>query len=160
MHLQRHSSNAWEVSGIHPFFAGLLAEVPQAAARHEGVRGRLYPDPVGGPEGGGDLREVWREHVTPELERLFASSREIVARDLDSLGPSGEGVRLLIPDAHVDAWLNALNQARLVIAGENNFREKDMDHAEPPDLSTPRGVDLLRVHFYAHLQELLVEASG
>lgn len=159
MRLTRHSSNSWEVSGIHPFFAGMLSEIPQVAARHEGARGRLYPDPAADSEGDDDLQEVWREHVGPELERLFASSREVVARDLESLGGGAEGAFLLVPDSHVDAWLNALNQARLVIAEENGFGEKDMDHAQPPDLSTRRGMDLLRVHFYAHLQELLVEAS-
>jgi hypothetical protein len=71
-----------------------------------------------------------------------------------------EAIRLLIPSDHVDAWLNCLNQARLIIVEENRFTEADMDHREPPDLSTRRGLALLKVHFYAHLQEALVEVAS
>ena len=56
--------------------------------------------------------------------------------------------------------LNTLNQARFVVVEENRFGEDDLSGGEPPDLSTRRGLSLLKVHFYAHLQELLVEASG
>ena len=73
---------------------------------------------------------------------------------------SAAGSRCVIPRAHIDAWLNALNQARLVIVEENKFGERELSGAEAPDLSTRRGLSLLKVHFYAHLQELLVEAAG
>lgn len=160
MRLRRHSSDAWELSDIHPFFAALLADLPQAAARHEHARGRLYPEPSGDSRGDEDLRHDWETHVRPELEKLFASSRDIVARDLTSLVVRGQSARLAIPAAHIDAWLNALNQARLVIAEENGFGEEDMNHAMPMDLSTRRGMDLLKMHFYADLQESLVGVSG
>jgi hypothetical protein len=48
----------------------------------------------------------------------------------------------------------------LVIVEESNFSEADLDHREPPDLDTRRGLSLLKIHFYGHLQELLVEAAG
>jgi hypothetical protein len=67
---------------------------------------------------------------------------------------------VVIPGTHLEAWLNALNQARLVIVEESNFSEADLDHREPPDLDTRRGLSLLKIHFYGHLQELLVEAAG
>ena len=159
MRFRRASADSWELREIHPLFASLLAELPKAAARHKKVQARLYPDPMGG-ESDPQLRRDWKEHVRPELERLFASSREMVARDLSTLGHSGQGTQLVIPADHIDAWLNALNQARLVIVEENQFGEADLDHREPPDLATRRGLSLLKVHFYAHLQELLVEAAG
>ena len=81
-----------------------------------------------------------------------------MARDLSALG--GNGTKLAIPSTHLEAWLNALNQARLVIVEESNFSEADLDHREPPDLATRRGLSLLKIHFYGHLQELLVEAAG
>ena len=127
------------------------------AARHKKAQARLYPDPIGGDDHA-EFRRDWKEHVRPELECLFASSREIVARDLSALG--GNGTKLVIPSGHLEAWLNALNQARLVIVEESNFSEADLDHREPPDLATRRGMALLKMHFYAHLQELLVEAAG
>ena len=157
MRFRRASTDSWELRDIHPLFASLLTELPKAASRHKKAQARLYPDPIGG-EDHAEFRRDWKEHVRPELERLFASSRDIVARDLSALG--GNGTKLVIPSGHVEAWLNALNQARLVIVEESNFSEADLDHREPPDLATRRGMSLLKMHFYAHLQELLVEAAG
>lgn len=159
MRFRRTFSGSWELRDIHPLFASLLAELPKAASRHRKAQARLYPDPTGGT-GDAQLQRDWKEHVRPELESLFASSREVVARDLSSLGRNGQGTHLVIPAGHIDAWLNALNQARLVIVEENGFGEDDLDHREPPDLATRRGLSLLKVHFYAHLQELLVGAAA
>jgi hypothetical protein len=159
MRFRRASSDVWELRDIHPLFAGLLAELPKVAARHRKAQTRLYPDPTG-EDGDEELRRDWKDHVRPELMRLFASSRDMVTRDLSTLGPNGQGTHLMIPAAHLDAWLNALNQARLVIVEENKFGEADLAQREPPDLATRRGLALLKVHFYAHLQELLVEAAG
>ena len=159
MRFRRASADSWELREIHPLFASLLVELPKLAARHKKAQARLYPDPTGGA-GEAQLRRDWKEHVRPELERLFSTSRETVARDLQSLGLHGQGNRVVIPDPHLDAWLNALNQARLIIVEENQLAESDLDHREPPDLATRRGLSLLKIHFYAHLQELLVEAAG
>jgi hypothetical protein len=162
MRFRRHSPDAFELCDIHPLFAELLAELPRAASRHGSARSRLYPDPVGpgSADGGAEDLADWHEHVHPELERLFAASREKVSEDLGVLGAKTGSVRCVIPRENIDAWLNALNQARLVIVEENKFAERELSGAEPPDLSTRRGLSLLKVHFYAHLQELLVEAAG
>ncbi len=157
MRFRRASTDSWELRDVHPLFASLLSELPKVAARHRKAQARLYPDPVRGADHA-EFRRDWKEHVRPELERLFASSRDIVARDLSAL--VGAGTKLVIPSGHLEAWLNALNQARLVIVEESNFSEADLDHREPPDLATQRGMALLKMHFYAHLQELLVEAAG
>jgi hypothetical protein len=159
MRFRRASADSWELREIHPLFASLLVELPKVASRHKKAQARLYPDPAGGLDDA-QLRSDWKEHVRPELERLFATSRDIVSRDLESLGPNGQGNKIVIPASHLDAWLNALNQARLVIVEENQFGDSDLDHSEPPDLATRRGLSLLKIHFYAHLQELLIEAAG
>jgi hypothetical protein len=159
MRFRRAASGSWELRDIHPLFVSLLAELPKAAARHRKAQARLYPDPAGG-RGEAEFRSDWKEHVRPGLERLFASTREIVARDLSALVRHGPGTTLLIPGNHLEAWLNTLNQARLVIVEENGFTESDLARCEPPDLATRRGLSLLKVHFYAHVQELLVEAAG
>ena len=159
MRFRRHSSDSFELCDIHPLFAELLAELPRAAARHDNARGRIYPDPFESSDAAADASEDWREHVHPELERLFAASRETVSADLGASSKGGTAGRCLIPREHIDAWLNALNQARLVIVEENKFGERELSGSEPPDLSTRRGLSLLKVHFYAHLQELLVEAA-
>jgi len=159
MRFRRAAEDSWEIRDIHPLFAGLLAELPKVAARHKKAQARLYPDPVG-VSGDAELRRDWREHVRPELEQLFASSRDIVAQDVAALGHNGPATKLVIPAAHLEAWLNALNQARLIIVEEYKFGEPELGHRELPDLATRRGLALLKVHFYAHLQELLVEAAG
>lgn len=158
MRFRRASADSWELREIHPLFASLLGDLPKVASRHKKAQARLYPDPTGG-RGDDQLRRDWQEHVRPGLERLFAASRDIVARDLEGLGHDGQGTKVVIPADHLDAWLSALNQARLVIVEENRFAESDLDHREPPDLATRRGLSLLKIHFYAHLQELLVEAA-
>lgn len=159
MRFRRASSDSWELRELHPLFASLLVELPKVAARHKKAQSRLYPDPTGG-RGDAQLRSDWKEHVRPGLERLFSTSRDIVARDIGELGHNGQGTKFVIPRDHLDAWLNALNQARLVIVEENGFTDSDLDQREPPDLATRRGLSLLKIHFYAHLQELLVEAAG
>jgi hypothetical protein len=95
--------------------------------------------------------------VQPDLERLFASNREIVQQDLGELAGSG---RIVIRAGHLDAWLNVLNQARLITVEIHRLEDRDLEQRDPPDLTTQKGVALLRVHFYAHLQELLVEAAS
>lgn len=159
MRFRRLSPDAWEIHALHPLFAGLLAELPAVAADHDQARGRLYPEPTEDEEAE-DLREDWREHVQPDLERLFASSRELVTRDLAPLAEERRSAKVVIPAKNIDAWINVLNQARFVTVGANRFTESDLDRRDPPDLTTPRGMALLRVHFYAHLQELLVEAAS
>lgn len=159
MRLRRTSTDSWELRDIHPLLATFLSELPKVAARHKKAQARLYPDPIGGVAHA-EFRRDWKEHVRPELERLFASSRDIVARDLSAPGGHNHGTKLVIPCAHLEAWLSALNQARLVIVEESNFTEADLDHHEPPDLATQRGLSLLKIHFYGHLQELLIEAAG
>jgi hypothetical protein len=159
MRFRRHPSGSCELCDIHPLFAGLIEELPRTAGRHKKARRRLYPDPDSG-EGGAALQRDWDEHVRPGLERLFATSREVVSRDIAAGTHGGNLDTLVVPAANIDAWLNALNQARLIIVEENNFAEDDLDQREAPDLATRRGLALLKVHFYAHLQELLVEAAG
>lgn len=145
-----------EFGGIHPFFAGLLLELPRVAAQQQHAERRLYPAPVASGEE--DLCADWREVVRPELESLFASHRQTVEQDLVAWKNPQSGAPLHVPRPHVDAWLNTLNQARLIIVEKNRFTEADLDTSLPPDLASRSGLALLKVHFYAHVQELMLEA--
>lgn len=145
-----------EFGGIHPFFAGLLLELPRVAGQQAHAEQRLYPAPTASGEE--DLCADWRELVRPELENLFASNRELVAQELAAWKNPESGTPLQVHRGHVDAWLNTLNQARLIIVEKNRFTEADLDTSLPPDLATRRGLALLKVHFYAHVQELMIEA--
>ena len=156
MEFCRQSNRAYQLCDIHPLFAGLLGELPKVSARHKKAQRRLYPDPSRG-EGDEELCQDWDEYVRPELEKVFSSNRKIVSDDLASLDHPQAGSRLVISVDHLDAWINTLNQARLIIVEENGFAESELDQHDPPDLATRRGLALLKLHFYAHLQELLLE---
>jgi len=78
------------------------------------------------------------------------------------------GMRNLSPTApcasrapHADAWLSALNQARLVIAAKNDFTDGELcDHYRSP-IGSRRDLSLFQVNFYGFLQEFILrELSG
>ena len=78
----------------------------------------------------------WKSYVEPELRRIFRSATETVAADLAQLNGNEKSLRnrtLRIPLEHADAWLNTLNQARLVIAAKNKFTDEELsDHDRSP----------------------------
>ena len=62
----------------------------------------------------------------------------------------------LIPRQHAEAWLNALNQARLVISSKYGFNEHDLgDHYRSP-IGSRRDLSLFQVNFYGFLQEFIL----
>ena len=97
--------------------------------------------------------------MEPELRRLFESATETVASDLEQLAekerPFANG-KLCIPREHSDAWLNALNQARLAIATKYDFSEAELcDHYRSP-IGSRRDLSLFQVNFYGFLQEFIL----
>lgn len=108
---------ALQISDLDPFLAELLRQIP-ASTNSEGApeaETRLFSRPSTEKE----ICAEWKSYVEPELRRLFRSSTETVAEDLAQLNGNEKSLRnrtLTIPFEHADAWLNALNQARLVIA--------------------------------------------
>lgn len=149
-----------EVSGIG-FIEGAILWRLAAAADPSGSKAaeeRLASSPSGGTEPG--LDEDWKEHVLPELQTLFASAVEIVRFDLVGtwLSP-GTDASMRIPVKHVEAWLIALNQARLALAARHDLTEAAMTRRPPDDLQ-PATLARLFVDFFGGLQQLLLEASG
>src|SRR6266851_5096216 len=82
-----------------------------------------------------------------------------VAADLEQLKGNEESLAnrtLRIAVKHADAWLNALNQARLVIAAKNDFSETELnDHLHSP-IGSRRDLSLFQVNFYGFLQEYIL----
>lgn len=118
------------------------------------VRERLLPDACDDP---GDETD-WRAHAVPELERLFASRAQLVRRDLNGLRRLGKSDTqlLMIPNSHVNAWLAALNAARLALFALNDL---DARHLEPEGFTTaaPKQQEaLLRIHVLAEMQSVLL----
>ena len=148
-----------EISEIDPFLAELLRQIP-ASANPESVPAaeqRLYCAPAGPNEK--EFCAEWKIYVEPELRRLFQSATETVASDLQQLGerekPFSNG-RLCIPQEHSDAWLNALNQARLAIAAKYDFTEAELCDQYRSPIGSRRDLSLFQVNFYGFLQEFIL----
>jgi len=117
------------LENLAPWFIHVLLELPGMLVPGQGdaVDARLYPE-HGDDE---ERREEWKRLVHPELRALFASAREIVTGDLVALGPEDPEVpfgawQVAIPAGHIDAWIAALNQARLTLATRTGIEDEDM----------------------------------
>ncbi len=149
-----------EISEIDPFLAELLRQIPESTRTDdsEAAENRLFSPPVGRDET--EWRNEWKLYVEPELRRLFQSATETVAADLKMLDgetkPFGN-CALRIPLQNANAWLNALNQARLSIAAKYAFTEGELsDHYRSP-IGSRRDLSLFQVNFYGFLQEYLLQ---
>lgn len=158
MEICRHNDQI-EISELDPFLAELLRQIP-ASASPDGVptaEQRLFSSPTNGKEP--ELCVEWEQYVEPELRRLFQNATETVAGDLEQLNGNEKSLAnraLRIPAKHTDAWLNALNQARLVIAAKNNFTEGELsDHFRSP-IGSRRDLSLFQINFYGFLQEFIL----
>jgi len=155
----RRRKNQIEISELDPFLAELLRQIPAstnpdgAAAAEE----RIFSPPTDVTET--EFCAEWKTYVEPELRRLFQSATETVAGDLEQLNGNEKSLAnrtLRIPAKHSDAWLSALNQARLVIATKNNFTETELnDHFRSP-IGSRRDLSLFQVNFYGFLQEFIL----
>jgi hypothetical protein len=153
-----------EITELDPFLAELLRQIP-SSSNPEGVvaaEDRLFSRPADGSET--ESCAEWKLYVQPELRRLFQSAVETVAGDLKQLTGNEKtfaNCTLRIPAQHADAWLSALNQARLVIAAKNNFTDGELgDHYRSP-IGSRRDLSLFQMNFYGFLQEFILrELNG
>jgi hypothetical protein len=162
MEICRHNDRL-EISELDPFLAELLRQIP-ASANPEGAptaEKRLFSPPADSARR--DLCAEWKVYVEPELRRLFRTATETVASDLEQLNGSEKPFAnrtLRIPTEHADAWLNALNQARLVIAAKYDFTESELcDHYRSP-IGSRRDLSLFQINFYGFLQEFILREIG
>ena len=150
---------ALEIRELDPFLAELLRQVPESAQPNDSpaAEERLFSAPATPEEK--DLCSEWKVYVVPELRRLFQSATETVRQDLQQLQCTGKpfaNCTLRIPMAHTDAWLSALNQARLAIAATYQFSDHELcDHYRSP-LGSRRDLSLFQVNFYGFLQEFIL----
>ncbi len=141
-------------SGIAEPFQQVISAIPAIVAERDKAAERLYPDPGEGSE----LDADWATLVRPELAHLFQSAEETVKQDLRSLKKLKErdGFEILIPLAHLEAWLNCLNQARLILAEQIHYTEKDhgREFRLPP--RSAREQALFQIELYGLMQEWLI----
>lgn len=152
--LSRDADGTLRVSRIPPILDSMLRELPSILSREQpdAVTRRLYPDPGGDPE----TVAEWRRAQHPELFALLADARTIVESDLATLTMEEDGSRVTIPAAHLNAWISALNAARLTLGAVHEVTAADMEAEDEPVVDA-RGLAVLRIHLYAWLQATLIE---
>jgi len=140
---------------ITPASAATLKGVPMLLESADvRVRQRLLPETCDDPED----EQQWRQHAVPELERLFASRAHLVRTDLAGLRPmpKSQNQLLLIPFAHGNAWLAALNAARLALFVLNELTAESMEPDAFATVTPKQQEALLRIHLLAEVQSVLL----
>ena len=161
MNVTRRNNNTLLLAGLDAFLFELLRQMEAAATLgpDDPATPRFFPKPAQEEER--EMNEDWQEYVTPELRHLFEGAVQTVVRDLEtveSVPGDPEKLGVVIPVEHGNAWLNALNQARLALAERHRVTEEDMDRRLPLIVRTDRDFALLQIQFYGLVQEFLVEA--
>jgi Domain of unknown function (DUF2017) len=158
MVIRRQQQNGFEFTDIEPIEADLLRQVAVVceSGEHSRAEERLFSKPADASEA--QFLNDWDEYVRPELKHLFLSAKNTVSEDLAKLS-SGPGIlgRLTVPRAHADAWLNALNQARLILATKFNFTARELSIQERPKWFSRRDMVLQQINFYAEIQERIID---
>ncbi len=151
------------IDGLFPLDVAALVEVPDLLEKPEGAaRDRLFPEPSDDDE----QRADWERLVRPELFALLASAREILLRDLRGLGPAEPlaGVprwSVTVPARHVNAWISALNAARLTLGAEHGIESEEDLHPEIEEKEGRIELDektlaVLKIGALALIQEALI----
>ena len=156
----RRQADALVISELDPFLAELLRQIPEStqAEGNEAAEARLFSLPADSKET--ELCAEWKLYVEPELRRIFQTATETVAGDLNQLNGKAKpfaNCTIRIPTKHAEAWLSALNQARLAIASKYGFTEGELcDHYRSP-IGSRRDLGLFQVNFYGFLQEFILQ---
>ena len=147
------------LTGLNPLVTSCLQGLGEILAHRDSpaARHRLMPRPSADAK----LNAEWESFVTPDLRHLFVTAAETVLRDLTALEADPRGTnhfRIDFPTVHLDAWLSALNQARLILGEQFQVTDRDMERR---DLDPQSETDLavLRIHLLGWLLEVLVEFS-
>jgi len=153
--------------GLDPFLVEILRQIPEAADPNGSTDAlqRLLPPPTRSEDTEQEFLEDWENYVRPGLEEAFKEAIGIVERDLHSLQSPGNKTdkaatcELCIQPNHADAWIHALNQARIVLAERHRFTEKELEADLVLTFESRRELALVQMNFYAMLQEILLRWS-
>jgi hypothetical protein len=140
------------ITGLNPVIADCLLAVPEILEQRDSpaAQQRLLPDPTPADT---QANADWQRHMAPELRHLFVTAGETVTRDLTGLRT---GQPLTISAEHRNAWMSALNEARLILGAQFKITEADMT-AEDFDVRGPKGLAVFRIHVLGYLLQLFVE---
>jgi hypothetical protein len=149
------------ISGIPPVLAAMLRELPETLELRElpDAHARLFPNPTADHD---KINDEWQQMVTPELTHLFVSAGETVTRDLTAMASgqaNPEEYQVTFPVEHVNAWMSAINQARLILAEVHKIGDEEMNRTAF-DPRSPKHMASLRIHLLGYLLHLFVELDG
>ena len=158
MKFHQHRGEYLEFAGIDPFLAEIIRQIPLAAIPGDdaAANARLFSSPSADPD---DLSRDWKEFVVPDLQFQFDSALTQVQCDLNESfaeTTGGDDFCLRVPKDHLDEWLSALNQARLVLAARHGFSDDELAERFQPKLTSLRGLALYQITIYGWMQELLL----
>lgn len=158
LRLKKVGEDRVRISGIDWATVACLLEVPNILpeAKAGKARERLFP-PVSSEA---KVNDDWQQLVTPELEHLFASAGETFAKDVEPLKSSittRPVNELTIARQHCEAWMSALNQARLILGAKHDVTEHDMDEEGFVQMSEAKQQAVLRIHILGYVVQLFVE---
>lgn len=147
------------LSGIDAVTAACLREVPKILERAKDapIRERLFLDPVRGDD---RFNEDWRETIVPEIEHLFASAGETLAKDIAPLAKFRGALsfrQLVFPSSHVEAWLRALNLARIILGTTAKVTEEDYRTVEFADPKDKKQRAMFRLHYLTNTVGYLID---
>ncbi|MGD0016726.1 MAG: DUF2017 family protein [Verrucomicrobiia bacterium] len=137
------------ISGIPLLLVFCLRELPHILEKRDtpDARARLFPAPT---RDDAKANQDWEQLMAPELRHLFVTAGETVARDLSrSRGIEEESAkshscRITFAAAHLNAWMSAINEARLILGEIFDVTEQDMNQ-EDLDLDNPKQFAVLKI---------------
>ncbi len=143
------------ISGIHPVLLDCLHVLPEILEQRDSpaARKRLLPDPT---TTDAQFNAEWLLAVAPELRHAFVVAGDTVARDLTGVTTDGQ---LTFIAEHLNAWMSALNEARLILGEIFQITDVDMESADF-DVKTPKGLAIFRIHVLGWLLQLLVDLEA
>jgi hypothetical protein len=154
MRIRRRDEKTVELGGLDLLCCELLRQIVVSAQVDDfpAARERLYSSPTHGREP--ELDQDWKKYVEPDLRDMFRSAQEVVRAALENFPPdkAADSYTLRIPVANLEAWIHALNQARLALSARYNLTEHEMEDAIPI-ADNQRALALFQVHFYSLLQD-------
>ena len=157
MKIQRLDAKTIALEEIDAMIGELLRQIPASAdpTGSDAATERLFPSPTEGREPEADAD--WREYVEPGLRELFLDAVSVVRDDLKDfpVKPAAGTRALKLPVKHLDAWIHALNQARLALAARHGFSDRELEHEIPAE-GGERAFALFQIHFYGLLQEFFL----
>ena len=157
----RRSNDEIIIDQLDVFTLELLRMIPVSTTPDgcPDAEDRLFSNPESVPS---QFAEDWESYVKPELRHLFQSAIEVVESDLKTMDQAVETSNgpheLRVPQNHYEAWVSAINQARLVRAAKFRFNREGMEYGMPESIESPRDRALLQMDVYDFLLLCFVQA--